>query len=100
MKALTAALAIFALAVSTGAATAGGSKERRAQKSTNYELSQRPPEVRGFIFRPGGYSYDYEYDPLLRRNGPYGNYPQLDTRNFWERVQSDPRSTTTSPSAF
>jgi hypothetical protein len=100
MKALTALVLIMGMSVASGAAVAGDHRERHVEKGNNDQLSRRPPEVRGYLFRPGGHRYDYEYDSFLERNGPYGNYPQLDTRNFWERVMSDPRSTTTSPSAF
>jgi hypothetical protein len=100
MKALTALVVIMGMSAASSAAIAGGSRERHVEKGNNYELSQRRPEVRGYLFRPGGHRYDYEYDTFLERNGPYGNYPQLDPRNFWERTMSDPRSTTTSPSAF
>jgi hypothetical protein len=56
--------------------------------------------VRGFVFRPGGHRYDYEFEPFLRRNGPYGNYPDFDPRNFNERVLGDPRDSTTGASAL
>ena len=100
MKALTALVVIMGMSAASSVAVAGGARERHVEKGNNYELSQRRPEVRGYLFRPGGHRYDYEYEPFLSRNGPYGNYPQLDSRNFWERTMSDPRSTTTSPSAF
>jgi len=105
MKTLTALVAIMGMTVASGAALA-------AEKLTNYELSRQQersrdysrsrgrPEVRGYTFRPGGHRYDFEYDAELQRNGPFGNPPQMDTRSFWERTMSDPRTTTTSPSAF
>jgi hypothetical protein len=101
MRAVTAAFAVLALSISSSAVLADRYHKRKGvHRGDNHTLSQRPPEVRGFLFRPGGHRYDYEYEPFLYHNGPYGNYPQLDSRNFWERVQSDPRSTTVSPSAF
>lgn len=113
MKTLTALVVITGMSVASGAALAGDYRERRVEKPTNYELSRRQersrdsygrsrrgPEVRGYVFRPGGHRYDYEYDASLLRDGPYGNLPQVDTRSFWERTMSDPRTSGTSPSAF
>lgn len=113
MKTLTALVVIIGMSVASGVAVAQGYGNRVVDKPTNYELSRqhermgdeygsarRGPQVRGFLFRPGGHRYDYEYDASPMRDGPYGNLPQLDTRGFWERTMSDPRSTTTSPSAF
>lgn len=100
MKTLTALVVIMGMPAASSAAVAGGFRERHVEKGNNYEQSRRPPQVRGYVFRPGGHRYDYEYEPFLNRNGPYGNYPQFDPRNFRERVMSDPRSTATSPSAF
>ena len=113
MKTLAALVVITGMSVASGAAMADDYRERPSEKLTNYELSRqhertrdaygRPrggPEVRGYILRPGGHRYDHEYDASLMRDGPYGNLPQVDTRTFWERTMSDPRSTSTSPSAF
>ncbi len=112
MKTLTALVVIMGMSVASGAAMARDYRERPVEKPTNYELSRqhersgdyygsrRGPQVRGYLFRPGGHRYDFEYDAELQRNGPYGNLPQVDTRSFWERTMSDPRTTTTSPSAF
>ncbi len=100
MKSFTAMTAILAVTLTSGAALAGGWGKRDGRSGDNYQLSQRKPEVRGFLFRPGGHRYSYENEPFLRSNGDYGNYPQLDPRNFKERVFSDPRFDTTSPSAF
>lgn len=99
MKLLTAMIAVAALSfVSAGSADAGGWGKRRG--GDNDQLSRRSPQVRGFLFRPGGHRYAYENEPFLYWNGPYGNYPDFDARNFKERVFSDPRFDTTSPSAF
>lgn len=102
MRALIAlaAFAAVSLTSATGDVHAGGYRERGSGEVNNYTLSRRKPEVRGFLFRPGGHHYDYEYEPFLRRNGGYGNYPDFDPRTFSERVLSDPRTSTTSPSAF
>ena len=113
MKTLTALVVITGMSVASGAAVAQDYRERPSEKLTNYELSRqqgrsadaygrsrRGPQVRGYLYRPGGHRYDYEYDASPLRDGPYGNSPQLDTRSFWERTMSDPRSTGTSPSAF
>lgn len=100
MKIATALVAILGLLLTSAAASAGGFKRGSRGEVNNDTLSRRPPEVRGYLFRPGGHRYDFEYEPFLRRNGPYGNYPQFDPRNFRERVFSDPRQNTTSPSAF
>jgi hypothetical protein len=101
MRAATAVFALLALSISSSAVFSDGYHKRRSvEKGDNYALSRRAPEVRGFLFRPGGHRYGYEYESYLSREGPYGNYPLLDSRNFWERVQSDPRSNTVSPSAF
>ena len=112
MKTLTALVAIMGITVASGVAVARDNRDRQTEKLTNYELSRQQerrreygrsrggPEVRGYIFRPGGHRYDFEYDAEAQRNGPFGTPPQLDTRSFWERTMSDPRSTSTSPSAF
>lgn len=100
MKALTALVLVTGMSVASGAAVAGEHRHRHVEKGNNYELSQRPPQVRGYVFRPGGHRYDYEYEPFLEKNGPYGYYPDFDPRNFKERVFSDPRTNATSPSAF
>jgi hypothetical protein len=113
MKTLTALVVIMGMSVASGSAMAGDYRERAGEKLTNYELSRqharsgdsygrsrRGPQVRGYVFRPGGHRYDFEYAATLLRDGPYGNLPQVDTRSFWERTMSDPRTTTTSPSAF
>ncbi len=102
MKTLTAMIAVcgLALASASAPALAGGSRDRAENPENNYTLSQRKPQVRGYLFRPGGHRYDYESEPFLRRNGPYGNYPNFDPRTFKERVFSDPRDNSTSPSAF
>lgn len=99
MKALTALVVIMGMSAASGAATSGEYHKRHVKKGDNYELSRRPPEVRGYLFRPGGHRYDYEYDSATQRNGPFGS-PQVDNRNFWEKTMSDPRTDTTSPSAF
>ena len=91
MKAVTAVIVALALAAGFSQAEA---KARKAYK--HYSSKQ----VRGFAYRPGGHRMGYEADPLLYKNGPYGNYPFHDPRNFWERVQSGPFSESTSPSAF
>jgi hypothetical protein len=113
MKTLTALVVITGMSVASGAVMAQDYRERPSEKLTNYELSRqggrsvdaygrsrRGPEVRGYLFRPGGHRYDHEWDASKLRDGPYGNFPQFDTRTLWERTMSDPRSTTTSPSAF
>ncbi len=100
MKALTALCLVMGMSVASSAAMAGDQHGQRDDDSKNYRLSHRHPQVRGYVFRPGGHRYDYEYPTFLQDNGPYGNYPELDPRNFKERVFSDPRFNTTSPSAF
>jgi hypothetical protein len=51
--------------------------------------------------QPGGYSYynggevaSSEYNRLVERFGSYGNTPDYDNRTFWERLQSEPGSST------
>ena len=100
MKTATALIAILGLALTSAVASAGDSRRASRGAVNNDTLSRRAPEVRGFLFRPGGHRYDFEYEPYLRRSGPYGNYPNFDQRNFRERVFSDPRQDATSPSAF
>src|SRR5882672_10938499 len=113
MKTLTALVVIMGMSVVSGSAFAACVGNRNALKGDNYALSRQhdswrecfgrsrgSPQVRGYVFRPGGHAYDYEYDTFLSRNGPYGNYPGFDPRDFKERVFSDPRFNTTSPSAF
>lgn len=99
MKALTAVVIIMGMSVASGGATSGEYHKRHVKAGDNSELSHRRPEVRGYLFRPGGHRYDYEYDSAARLNGPYGNAP-VDNRNFWEKTMSDPRTDATSPSAF
>ena len=100
MKAASALIAILGLALTSADVSAGGGSRGSQAEVTNDALARRAPEVRGFVFRPGGHRYEFEYEPYVRRNGPYGNYPQFDPRNFRERALSDPRFDTTSPSAF
>jgi hypothetical protein len=102
MKPLIILAVSAAVALTAGSAIAGGKRSGKGEGEVynNYTLSHRKPQVRGFLFRPGGYRYDYEYEPFVRQNGHYGNYPQFDPRNFWERVQGDPRTNDNSPSAF
>ena len=99
MKALTALVLIMGMSAASGAAMAGDFWER-GDASKNDQLSHRRPQVRGYVFRPGGHRYDYEYQTFLEKNGPYGNYPDFDPRNFKERVFSDPRYNSTSASAL
>ncbi len=100
MKRVTALIAICALAVTSGTALAGGFGKRSGERVGNEALSKREPQVRGFLFRPGGHRYEFEFEPYIRKNGPYGYYPDYDPRSFSERVLSDPRLPTTAPSAF
>ena len=100
MKTEITIIAILSLSLAAGGAMAGGSRSGEAQEKNNYALSMKKPQVRGYYFRPGGHRYDFEYQPFLRWNGPYGNFPEFDPRSFKERVFSDPRQPTTSPSAF
>lgn len=103
MKALTLIItAALGMSLASGAATADHRHKAKVLREPvgNYELSKRKPQVRGYYFRPGGHSYAYEEEPFLRRNGPYGNFPEFDPRTFHERVLSDPRFPTTAPSAF
>jgi hypothetical protein len=100
MKIVTAFIAAAALAMVSIPAQAGKASRSSSAEVTNDSLSRRAPQVRGYVFRPGGHQYQFEYEPFLRWNGPYVNQPRLDPRNFRERVFSDPRQDTTSPSAF
>lgn len=100
MKKLTVLIAIAAVSLVSTSAFAGGWGKRDGRGVSNDELSRRSPQVRGYLFRPGGHRYDFEYESFLQWNGPYGNYPGFDARDFKERVYSDPRFNTTSPSAF
>lgn len=91
MKILTAT--ILALVLAAGVTHA----EAKARKHHRHYVSK---SARSPAYRVGGHQMGYEAEPFLYWNGPYGNYPFLDPRNFWERVQSGPFSETTSPSAF
>jgi hypothetical protein len=91
MKAV--AVIVMALALAAGF-THAEAKPRKHYK--HYSSKQ----VRSYAYRPGGHQMGYEAEPFLYWNGPYGNYPFHDPRNFWERVQSGPFSESTSPSAF
>jgi hypothetical protein len=99
MKSVALLMAVCGFALMPGAAFAGSFKSADGAE-TNETLSKRGPQVRGYVFRPGGHRYDYELEPFLRRNGPYGNYPDFDPRNFNERVLGDPRDSTTGASAL
>jgi hypothetical protein len=99
MKSVALLMAVCGFALMPGAAFAGSFKSADGAQ-TNETLSKRGPQVRGYVFRPGGHRYDYELEPFLRRNGPYGNYPDVDPRNFNERVLGDPRDSTTGASAL
>lgn len=100
MKKLTVLIAIAVVSLISTSANAGGWGKRDGARANNDELSRRAPQVRGYVFRPGGHRYSFENESFLRHNGPYGNFPDFDPRNFKERVFSDPRFNTTSPSAF
>lgn len=101
MKLLT-ALSLMAGIVALTANEADAHKRKHSRSDGAYHHGKRvKPQVRGYISRGvGGHRYGYENTPFLYRNGPYGFYPFYDDRNFWERVQSDPLSTTTSPSGL
>jgi hypothetical protein len=99
MRALTALVVIMGMSVASGAAVSGEYHKHYVKKGDNSELSHRKPQVRGYLFRPGGHRYEYEYDSVTQGNGPYGN-AQIDNRSFWEKTMSDPRTDSTSPSAF
>lgn len=101
MKIFTAmSLAAGVLAFGAAQADAHMRKHSRAD-SPHYHGKRVKPQVRGYVSRGvGGYRFGYENPPFLYNNGPHGNYPFFDDRNFWERVQSDPLSTTTSPSGL
>ena len=101
MKAVTVAT-VFAVALGLIAATVSQAEagSRKHRKYYRHHVSRVTPQVRGFSFRIGGHQMGYEADPFLYKNGPYGNFPFHDPRNFWERVQSGPFDETTSPSAF
>jgi hypothetical protein len=101
MKTLTAsALALAVLMLSIGGADAHTRKKKVHYGHKHYAGKHVKPQVRGWLLRGGGYAYGYENEPFLRTNGPYGNYPYFDDRNFWERVQSDPHSTRPGISAY
>ncbi len=100
MKTWVAIIAICGLSFAAATATAGEFWSRDRDSGRNYALSKKKPQVRGYYFRPGGHRYAFENEPFLRHNGPYGYYPFFDPRSFKERVFSDPRQPTTSPSAF
>lgn len=102
MKTLAALSLILAvIAASAFPADAHKRKHKSWHGSDHYSAKRVKPQVRGYVSRGGGgQSYEYALTPFLYRNGPYGNYPYFDDRNFWERVQSGPLSETTSPSGF
>jgi hypothetical protein len=101
MKALTALVVIMGMSVASGAATSGEYHKRHVKTGDNYELSRRRPEVRGYLFRPGGHRYAFENDAVPPRitTPPYGDN-WVDNRTIFERAMSDPRTDSTSPSAF
>jgi hypothetical protein len=90
-KALTVTIAALVLAAGFTHAEA---------KSRKYHKHYSSKQKRSYGYWPGGHRMGYEADPFLYWNGPYGNYPFPDPRNFWERVQSGPFGESTSPSAF
>ena len=94
MKAITAIIIALALASTFTQA------EAKARKHYKHYKHYSSKHIRSFPYGVGGHRMGYEADPFLYKNGPYGNYPYFDPRNFWERVQSGPYSESTSPSAF
>jgi hypothetical protein len=101
MRALTALVVIMGMSVASGAATSGEYHKQYVKKGDNYELSRRKPEVRGYLFRPGGHRYAYEYDADMPRNTTPGlGDNHVDDRTIFEKAMSDPRTDSTSPSAF
>jgi len=101
MKAFTAITLVLGIfAASATQADAHKGKQKGWHGHHHASAMRGKPQVRGYIVRTGGHRYGYELTPFLYRNGPYGNYPHFDDRNFWERVQSGPLSQTTSPSGF
>jgi hypothetical protein len=98
LTAVTLVLAVFAVGTAPASAT---TTKKKVWHHRHYAENGVKPQVRGWIARgAGGHAYGYEYEPFLYRNGPYGNYPFFDDRNFWERVQSDPFSTRPGVSAY
>jgi hypothetical protein len=93
VRIVTAIVAALSLIAATSYA------EARSHKK-HYRSYKPKPAFTRIYGRPGGHRMGYEADPFLYRNGPYGQTPYFDSRNFWERVQSGPGDETTSPSAF
>lgn len=79
--------------------TAAGHAEAKRHKK-HYRHYVTKSEIARIHGRPGGHRCGYEADPFLYRNGPYGQTPYFDARNFWERVQSGPFDEMTSASAL
>ena len=101
MKTLTTlALVLAVFCVSAAGADAHVRKKKGYYGNSHASAKRVKPQVRGYVFRGGGYAYGYEFEPYLRKNGPYGNFPYFDDRNFWERVQSGPISSRPGVSAF
>jgi len=88
MKASTLISAIVMSGLVFGTHAALAQQGTGPNAETNYNVSRGQAGERPTV---GGYRYDFEYEPFIRRNGPYGNYPDFDPRSFSEQVFSDPR---------
>jgi hypothetical protein len=100
MKKLTAIVMMFGL-VAAGAHPADAHARKKSWKKYSHYSKTVRPQVRGYISRGGGYTYDYDYvRPLYQ--GLYGKQTYSTGLTFWERVNSDPRSNSNEvgPSGF
>jgi len=93
VAAIAVVLGMFAFSAQHSDADAHGKKYR---KHTHYTQGVKP-QVRGYIAR-GGYAYDYDFEHPLD-TGIYGSRNSSSDLTIWERVNTDPRSTSNTVSA-
>lgn len=91
MKTLTAIVMIFGVVAASAHPADAHERKTSAKKYGQYSSKTVRPQVRGYISRGGGYTYDYDFvRPLYQ--GIYGKNTYSSDLTFWERVNSDPRT--------
>jgi hypothetical protein len=89
MRRVAALIVLGVLAVSGAPAAFAQSAED--DEETTAERSEQPG---GYAYYEDGSVYSSQYDLFVERFGSYGSTPYYDNRTFWERLQSEPGSST------
>jgi hypothetical protein len=88
MRRLAALLAIGAMVVTAAPAAFAQNADDDDDDATTYQKRG------GYQYYDDGSIATSQYDLFVERFGSYGNTPDFDNRSTWERVQSDPHSST------